>query len=177
MICGIDPGNSGALAFLEPRTGEWDIIPMPVLTVGKPYKNPPKRDEDGKVIRRRPAVKKMLDVPAIRTILIEKIRQARINGLVVFIEKANSMPKQGVTAIAHYMLGYGQIIGLLVGLFIPYTEVTPQAWKKVMMAGMGKEKSQSCIRANQLFPALSLKKGEDGKADAVLLAAYGQRVG
>jgi hypothetical protein len=78
-------------------------------------------------------------------------------------------------------MGYGMWIGILAALHIPYTLVTPNRWKKEMMAGMGKEKEASCVRAAQLFPAAGAllsrpKRGGgvvhlDGRGDALLLAA------
>ena len=73
--------------------------------------------------------------------------------------------------------GFGLWLGILAGLGIPHTLVTPQAWKKEMMQGMG-DKDAARIRAQELFPhcvdSLSRKK-DIGRADALLIAEYGRR--
>ena len=94
-----------------------------------------------------------------------------------FVEKAQSMPGQGIASTARYMTGYGQILGILAGLYIPKTLVHPRTWKTKMMKDMPKEKGASILRCQQLYPEfakefLTLKK-HHGRADAILIAAYG----
>jgi len=168
---GVDPGYTGAIAFQ--RGENWLITDMPTIKVGKPRKK--RKPIAGLLIpeKRRPATKTVLDLLCIRRLFLEHINNAGLS--IVYIEKATVMPEQGITGAGHYMLAYGQIIGILVGLGIPYTEITPQSWKKEMMEGMGREKTNSVIRANQLHPALELSKTEHGKADALLIGKYGAR--
>ena len=101
-----------------------------------------------------------------------------VDDIHVGLEKVHAMPGQGVTSMFSMELGYGMWLGLLAAFDIPHTLVTPQAWKKVMMSGMGKEKDASRIRALQLYPHLSndlkLKK-HHGRADALLIAEYIKR--
>lgn len=95
----------------------------------------------------------------------------------VFLEKNNAMPKQGVVSMFTFGKGYGIWLGILGALKIPYTLVTPQAWKKAMMAGM-RNKDDSRLRACQLFPLESLqfaRKKDVGRADALLIAEFGRR--
>lgn len=184
-IIGIDNGFTGAIAFIA--DGNNIIInDMPVITVGKKpaTKSKPKNENTQQGLlepdavqakkRSRPKVRHYLDLRAIKQMLsVEGDKH-------VFIEKSQPMSKggkpQGVTATASYMKAYGQLEGLLVGMNIPYTEVTPQAWKKEMMAGMGKEKRNAVIRARQLFPTTEFLISKDGRADAVLIAEYGRRL-
>ena len=95
------------------------------------------------------------------------------------LEKVHSMPGQGVSSSFSFGEGYGMWQGILATLGIPYELVTPQAWKKEMMAGMGiKEKGASRVRALELFPQMTniLSRVKDhGRADAILIAAYGRR--
>lgn len=94
------------------------------------------------------------------------------------IERVHSMPKQGVASSFNFGEGFGLWQGLLAGLGIPFDLVTPQAWKKVMLAGAGKDKAAARIRAQQLFPdaELNLKK-HHGRAEALLIAEYRRRIG
>ena len=65
-------------------------------------------------------------------------------------------------------------------LNIPTELVSPQRWKKEMMDGQGKEKSAARFKAMSLFPQLAdqLKLVKhDGRAEALLMAAYAQRKG
>jgi len=50
----------------------------------------------------------------------------------------------------------------------------PQIWKKAF--SLGKDKEQTRLRAQQLFPGTALRRKKDhGRAEALLLALYGQR--
>ena len=96
-----------------------------------------------------------------------------------YIERAQAMPKQGVTSMFNYGKGFGLWLGLLIGIGIPYTLVSPRSWRKIMMLDMAKDKGASLLRAKQLFPGcthqLQLVK-DHNKAEALLIAAYGQRI-
>ena len=46
------------------------------------------------------------------------------------IEKVHSMPQQGVASTFKFGMNYGQWLGILAALQIPYIEVTPQKWMK-----------------------------------------------
>lgn len=149
IVIGIDVGFSGAIAILN-NTKIKDLIDMPILKVSK---------------------KTHLDANRVKNIMIDSKAEH------VFIEKAQAMPKQGIASTASYMKSAGIIEGVCVGLGIPYTLVTPQAWKKEMMQGMGKEKEASIFRAKQLYPDIDFPRKKDhGKADALLIALYGTRV-
>ena len=88
------------------------------------------------------------------------------------IEKAQPMPKQGVTSSFNYGVGYGMLLAWLHTKGIPYKEVRPTAWKKYFGL-IGKDKDESRRKAIQLFPWVDLKRKKDhGRAEALLLAAY-----
>lgn len=94
----------------------------------------------------------------------------------VFMEKVHSMPGQGVASTFNFGKGFGIWIGILAALKIPYSLITPQAWKKKLMCGMP-DKDASRIRAQQLYPQaanyLNLKK-HHGRAESLLIAHYGK---
>lgn len=149
MIIGIDPGFTGALAVFEnghPVT----VYDMPVLKVGKKTE--------------------------LNEIALLNILQSHI-GASVFVEKAQTMPGQGISSTGRYLVGYGIIRGMITALMMPLTLVHPKTWKAKLMRDMQKEKQASVLRCQQLYPEfacewLKLKK-HHGRADAILLAAYG----
>jgi crossover junction endodeoxyribonuclease RuvC len=147
-IAGIDVGFTGAIAIMNDVGKIIDVFDMPIVGTDQHE----------------------LDEVAI----VEALKDWTTEH--VFIEKAQSMPGQGIASTGRYMCGYGILRGICAGLQIPYTLVRPATWKKEMMQDMGKEKGQSIIRCNQLFPYIKLPRKKDhGKADAMLIAAWGYR--
>lgn len=101
----------------------------------------------------------------------------------VILEKAQPMPKQGVSSVFSYGQGYGQLLGIIAALELRYHEIRPTAWKKVVLAGEAdkSDKGTSIRVAERLFPTLELipagcRKPHDGMAEAALLAEYGRRL-
>lgn len=90
-----------------------------------------------------------------------------------FIERVHSMPKQGVASSFKFGQSYGFLRGLLVGLGIPFEEVTPQKWQKEIGCLTKGDKNVSKAKAQQLFPR---EKIVHANADALLIAEYGRRV-
>jgi crossover junction endodeoxyribonuclease RuvC len=154
MIIGIDPGISGALAFLN--DGKVSIIDTPVIKIKK-----------GKTSKSEFLPSEMAGL----------LRDAG-GGCHVFIESVHAMPGQGVTSMFGFGVGYGLWLGIVAALGLPHTKVTPQAWKKAMMQGMA-DKNASRIRAQELFPQsteLLARKKDHGRAEALLVAAYGAKL-
>jgi crossover junction endodeoxyribonuclease RuvC len=150
-VIGIDPGLSGAIAVIDSTSRETTVIDMPVISVGK---------------------KNTLNLQA----LCQFLEPYKDKDAICLIEKVGARPGQGVTSMFNFGKSYGALMGILSALRIPYTEITPQSWKKVMMAGQPKEKDASRYVAQQLFPDQDLSRKKDhGRADALLLAEYGIR--
>lgn len=152
MILGIDPGCSGALVIL---------------------------DEKGYVIDH------------LRTPIIKDGKQTKVNGAAIarflsgydithaYIEKVHAMPQQGVSSTFTFGHSAGLVEGIIQGLNIPYTMITPQAWKKSNNL-IGTDKDAARSRAIQLHPYLDCldKKGEgQAVADAILIAQHGASLG
>jgi hypothetical protein len=101
----------------------------------------------------------------------------------VFIEKAQSFPKQGIASAFNYGVHFGELLGVLAAYSIPHTLVPPKTWTRVMHAGTkdGEAKARSLEACQRLFPKVSLlatprcKRAHDGLVDALLLAEYGRR--
>lgn len=157
---GIDPGFDGCLAVVESVDGA-DVVQF--------YDAPTVCVRKGKRDYLLAEMAGPLQVFAL---------QRKEHPLVVIVEKVGAFPGQGVTSMFSFGRGLGIWLGMLAALGIPYTEVHPVTWKKLMMADMPKEKESALVRASQLFPEcaheLKLKK-HIGRADALLMAEYGRR--
>lgn len=90
-----------------------------------------------------------------------------------FIERVHSMPKQGVASSFKFGESYGFLKGLLVGLAIPFDDVTPQKWQKLMRCMTRGDKNVSKAKAQQLFPGLRITHAT---ADALLIAETCRRI-
>lgn len=151
---GIDPGLDGALAVMS--EGAITLIDTPTVSNGK------KRDMDAYAIAR-----------LLRALTCEQDAMA-------VIEAVHSMPGQGVSSTFSFGKGFGMWLGLLAALNVPHQAVAPQTWKKVMLADAPKEKDASRVKAMQLYPQIAdqlTRKKDHGRADALLMAAWAQRVG
>jgi crossover junction endodeoxyribonuclease RuvC len=121
-----------------------------------------------------PLAGKVLDLPT----LAQMVRSASPD--IAVIEKVGSMPGQGVASTFTFGNGYGQLQGLLAGLGIPFELVTPQAWKKLILAGTTKDKDAAIAYCRRAFPDVPLvmpkcRVPHDGIADSLCLLQYGIR--
>lgn len=91
---------------------------------------------------------------------------------VCFIENVHSMPKQGVASSFKFGRSYGFLRGLLIGLKIPFEEITPQVWQKEMNCRTGGDKNVSKAKAQQLWPELKITHAT---ADSLLIAECARR--
>jgi crossover junction endodeoxyribonuclease RuvC len=149
IIAGIDPGITGALALTDGE-GYLKIYPVPVVG-GQPDYVAWAQQWQGPL---------------------------KLAGH-VWIEKVAAMPKQGVSSTFTFGERYGFILGLVAASGSPFSHVRPQEWKKRVGLVVKADKAASRIRASELFPAHTenwkLAK-DDGKAEAALIAHYGQMV-
>ena len=156
IIIGIDPGLEGAIAYLVEGHR---LIESSIRVVDTPT------TKDG--------THRVYLPQEMRRLLAEPTQGLRCH---VFIEKVHSMPKQGVASSFNFGVGFGLWQGLIAGLGLPVTFVTPQRWMKDMMAGMQRGKDSSIVRAQELFPDAPLSRKKDhGRADALLIAEWGRR--
>ncbi|SMO61550.1 hypothetical protein SAMN06269117_11446 [Balnearium lithotrophicum] len=96
-----------------------------------------------------------------------------------FVEKQHPYPKQGAVSSGNLMKHYGQILGILIALHIPFEEVPPQRWQAFIHGSKHKKrprkekKKKSIEKAKQMFPGVQIKS--DGPAEALLIAEYGRK--
>ena len=118
------------------------------------------------------------DEPALMFRIFEEHRPS-----VCYLEKAQCMPRQGISSAFNYGRHFGEIIGVLTALKIPIIFVTPGKWTKSVHAGIrgtsAKEKSKKA--AFKLLPHLNFlatersKVPHDGLIDAALIAEFARR--
>lgn len=154
---GIDPGMQGGICILSSEQNP-RVMPMPLL--------------GGEI-----------DVKGVQRLLLD------LGGMefhppqvVVSIEKAQAMPGQGVTSMFSYGKGFGALCAVVQCVGLRLELVTPQSWKKHVLAGTPKDKDAAVDYVTRAFPAVSLlasarsRKPHDGIADAVCIAEFGWRV-
>src|SRR5262249_46648624 len=146
---GIDPGIHGGLAIVELVDGAApqliDAIDIPIIGTGP---------------------KMRVNVLAIA----DWLRRHQPDHCA--IERAGSMPKQGVASTFKFGRATGALEAVVALLEIPLTIVEPSVWKR--QHGLyGADKETSRQRALQLFPAaaaLLARKMDHGRAEAALIA-------
>lgn len=127
-----------------------------------------------------PVIGKVPDTKFIRDWLTQQPITAAI------LEQVASRPGQGVSTMFKFGRVYGLAEGLLAGLQIPYSLVTPHTWTKTMHLGVeGRDdmeaKEASRVAAMRLFPQADFRASprctnpHDGKIDAALLAEFCRR--
>lgn len=152
VFIGIDPGLTGAIAFLVgPR---YLVFDTPTVDQGGTLRCNPY--EMSRIIRKH--------APG-----IEAPRAA--------IELAQSAPDQSPVSSFNYATGYGMWLGALAAEEIEYVEPRPQEWM-AMVFGSRRDKTvstktRSLEKARAMFPhaALTLQK-HHGRAEALLIAHW-----
>lgn len=162
-LVGIDPGLTGAFAFLR-QMGNATAIEFHDMPT----------NDGGFIKRKGKGVRKMIDTQGVADIL----KNLDKDSTVVFIEKVQAFP--GVAAASAFSFGKGAgIIEAVVTLMgFEWHHITPQKWKRA--AGLIKqEKDKSRTVAKALFPLaagnLRLKKHSD-RAEAALIAHFGAKL-
>ncbi len=152
LILGIDPGLTGSLALYNPATKEVvDIKDMPIHMI---------KD------------KKHIDLYQLAGWFDEHSKTITS----AIIEDPSAMPGQGVTSMFRFGQACGVMAGMTAAFFIPIIFVKPAVWK--MQMGLTHDKDQSRRKASHMFPREAgrfAKKKDDGRAEALLLAVYGER--
>lgn len=151
MILGIDPGCTGAIVVMTDGGNYVAHLNMPTVKVG---------------------TKSRVNGAAIAAFIRETIGEFNAHA---YLEQVGAMPGQGVSSMFTFGHAAGVVEGILQGMAIPYTLVTPPAWKK--HAGLvGTDKDAARSRAIQLYPdlrILDLKGKGQAVADAILIARHG----
>jgi crossover junction endodeoxyribonuclease RuvC len=149
-VLGIDVGLNGAIALIE--AGKLlEVHDMPTVT-----------------LERNNKTKRMVNAQALCAV----IRGAKADA--AYLERLNAMPGQGVTSMFSMGQSLGVVLGILAACEVPTTTIPPRTWQKALDVPQGKDGSR--YRAAQLFPEhadMFSRVKDDGRSDAVLIAAYG----
>lgn len=145
MILGIDPGISGALAWVSDGDGHLiATADMPLVEVNGKKKVSPQ-------------------------ILAQMITDRRPS--LVVVEEVGAMPGQGVTSMFGFGYSAGILAGVCAGLGLPMVGYRPAVWKR--QAGVPTDKGAARQMAQRLWPGAAMDFGrvkDAGRAEAALLA-------
>lgn len=162
-IVGIDPGASGAIAYLRLyglTPMEFHVWDMPTTLIAVSGKN-----------RRRIDINALFNLPVFdpshQTIWMDE----------AWVEDVHSMPTDGPVQAFSFGFATGLIHGVLHGWDMEPRTVAPAVWKGAM--GVTKDKATSIARAKAVLPkwADQFTKSKDGRAEAALIAVYGAAMG
>jgi hypothetical protein len=164
---GIDPGLTGAMVVVHAPTNtvlSSNIIPT-------------------LVVQRNCKQKRILDIP--KLVLTARDLASQYPDLVAFLELVGANPmhgrRQGTSSMFNFGCTNGAIEAAVVAAGIPYSKITPAAWKSAL--GCSKDKDQTLERASSLIPdgkafwtpkrGVRTKESCYGIAEAALIAYYG----
>ncbi len=155
LICGIDPGNNGAIAFmLDGELVNVEDLPLVEVRHGK-------------------GTKQELSPALLHDRLLDAERRIDL----AVLEQVNSFG-MGRQSAFRFAENYGMIRGVLAASGIRTQLVPPQKWKRAM--NLGADKNVARAAAISLWPMRSdwfRRVKDDGRAEAALIAEYGRRQG
>jgi hypothetical protein len=152
IFCGIDPGKSGHIVFINEDSEVLEELPMPW---------------SGDRLN--------------AALAMERMSAYTDKRLRVTIEKVSARLGNGVASCFKFGMAYGAISVIVDLVACPVHFISPATWKKRMLTGVNKDdkKAASIEAAKNLFPGLRpklQKKSSHDLAEAALLALYGQRM-
>ena len=154
LVIGIDPGLSGAIAFLplDPTAGLPWVEDMPVIGHSKSG-----------------FVKNAADVVALAK-LLEPFGMS--GQAAVYLERVNAFPGQGVGSVFSLGMSFWGAAGVVAACGLPLHLVEPKDWKRHFRLSADKELARAL--ASRYYPSVNLTRKKDhGKAEALLIARYG----
>jgi crossover junction endodeoxyribonuclease RuvC len=156
IFLGIDPGSTGAIAFLHPGGNKKAIaIDIPTTKVMTKKKG-------------KPSYRTKTDLGALWDIF--KSFEDNFSKLHVVIEQQQPIPRD--TALTGFTVGsnFGMWPLFLYSHGISHETIRPVAWKK-QMSLIRKDKEAARLKAQQMFPGASLSRKKDhNRAEALLIA-------
>lgn len=159
LTIGIDPGLSGAIAFLPERDDPF-VVDMPIMAHSKTGH-----------------VKNAVDVYALTRLLDTHTIGPELIDAQVFLERVNAFPGQGVSSVFSLGMTFGAITGVVAALGIPLHFIEPRDWKGYYK--LPKDKEFARAAATRFYPKVDLSRKKDhNRAEALLIARYGlQKMG
>ena len=155
-VLGIDPGASGALAFLTISGG----LPVDLETVDLP--------------NLKVAGRSQLDAYALAREIDARAHHGSEMIACAMLEQGGVRPQNGRVGAATFWLGIGVIRGVLAANFIPIETAAASTWKRsIRVVG---DKDASRARASAIVPRWAdqwARAKDEGRAEAALIALYG----
>lgn len=152
-MIGIDPGLSGAVAWLGLNGGAHSVD-MPTIQLTKTG-----------------FVKRAIDLNGLK-ILLDGYAASVSPAPVVFLERVNAFPGQGVGSMFSLGMSFWGAAGVVAGIGLELRLVEPRDWKGHFKLNADKELARGL--ASRLFPQVDLSRKKDhGRAEALLIARYG----
>jgi len=148
-VVGIDPGLSGAFAWLDDDGNLLDVQDMPIRGEGK---------------------QRRVDGLAVANLMADRYGDSST----VVTELVHSMPAQGVASTFKFGQSYGVVLAVGDIYSDDKIDVRPQAWKK-HFGLIGKDKDAARLLVLDKFPKQAewfLRKKDQGRADATLVALW-----
>lgn len=151
LICGIDPGMSGAVGFVT-EAGEFvDVYDMPTLptTTGR----------------------RQVDAAELAAILREH------SPTFAMVERVGARPGEGATGAFSFGHTFGSITAVLAALGLAHDLVQPAVWKRRAGIPPGADKAASIAVCKRVLPGAAgqlTRVKDDGRAEALLLALHGR---
>lgn len=157
---GIDVGNEGAIVACWPDNSIALCEPMPTINVGTTKKK-----------------KMMYDEVAILRFL--RTIRAMDDDVFFVLEKAQAMPKQGVSSVFNYGTGYGVLRMGLLACSIPFDLCHPTHWQKPVLYGIegSNTKARAILKVQRSLPDIPLiqprcRTPHKGIADAACMMLH-----
>ncbi|KAK9124821.1 hypothetical protein Scep_013667 [Stephania cephalantha] len=169
LVIGIDPDVSGALALLKTTHHHNSSSSSSSSFSAQVFDTPHLQVLVGKRVRKRLDAKSMVQL--LRTLDAPP-------GTSAFIEQSIPFPQDGKQGWWCGGFGYGLWIGILVASGFTVVPVPSSIWKSHFdLCGSRSLKDESRNAACSLFPSMAsqlTRKKDHGRADALLIAAYGK---
>jgi len=157
LIAAIDPGLTGAIAFMT-----YDDEGTPILVDVRDM--PTAQAKVGKTLKSHIQTANLVDLLRDPPLPFYEAPE------MVVIERVSAMPGQGVTSMFRFGHTAGLIEGVATGLGLPVHFIRPQAWQKIARVQPGEDAGR--LRVCQLFPKHSsffARKKDHNRADAALI--------
>lgn len=150
---GVDPGLSGAVAWMSPDAEFMEVHDIPTWQVNG---------------------KRVIDYGALAALITPAVETYTEMGVV---EHVHAMPKQGVTSSFSFGTAFGACCMAVAASGVPWRLVRPNEWKQKLR--VPRDKDAARMVATQLMPWAAqhwrLKK-DHNKAEAALLAYYAREI-
>lgn len=146
-VLGVDPGLTGALAWLDVTGALIDVVDMPVVA--------------GDV-----------DTETLLALLRQGEAYGGLGVVTAVLEWPGLMPGNGAKSARSMGISLGRLETAILACSIPVTRVTPNVWKRAM--GLSADKEASRALAKRTWPSTGYfdRRKDDGRAEAALLARW-----